>query len=93
MNGFGYISVLHALATKASIRTENGTRKRDSEEPANSPVYSGGQLGKHKIIGVGPGFITENFQRSRQNIDEIVLVEDEAAFDCAGRSLAAKAFW
>ena len=51
-------------------------------EPAASPVYSGGKQGEHKIIGVGPGFVTDNFRRSQQNMDEIVTVEDEAAYEC-----------
>lgn len=50
-------------------------------EPASSPVYSGGEQGKHKIIGIGPGFITENFQRSRSNLDELLLVEDGTAYE------------
>lgn len=54
-------------------------------EPAASPVYSGGQQGKHRIIGIGPGFITENFERSRHNLDEIVTVEDEDAFGMVRR--------
>ncbi len=54
-------------------------------EPAASPVYSGGKQGKHKITGVGPGFVTENFERSRHNLDEIMLVESETAFDWARR--------
>lgn len=58
-------------------------------EPAASPVYSGGKQGMHKITGVGPGFITDNFKRSQQYLDEIVLVEDEAAYDCA-RQIARK---
>lgn len=54
-------------------------------EPASSPVYSGGKQGKHKIIGIGPGFVTENFKRSQPNMDEIMLVEDEVSYDCARR--------
>jgi cysteine synthase len=54
-------------------------------EPEASPVYSGGDQGKHKLIGVGPGFVTENFERSRRNLDEIVLVPDDAAFACTRR--------
>jgi len=50
-------------------------------EPASSPVYSGGEQGKHRIIGVGPGFQTDNFKRSLSNMDELILVPDEAAFD------------
>ena len=48
-------------------------------EPESSPVYSGGEQGKHKIIGIGPGFQTDNFLRSKQNIDDLILVPDEAA--------------
>ncbi|MHC4663095.1 MAG: PLP-dependent cysteine synthase family protein [Planctomycetota bacterium] len=51
-------------------------------EPAASPVYSGGAQGKHKLIGVGPGFVTDNFKRSERNIDELILVEDEASYNC-----------
>lgn len=52
-------------------------------EPASSPVYSGGKQGKHKLIGIGPGFITDNFKRSQDNIDEIILVENETAYEYA----------
>lgn len=50
-------------------------------EPAGSPVYNGGQQGKHKIIGVGPGFVTQNFLRSKHNMDELIHVTDEIAFN------------
>jgi cysteine synthase A len=52
-------------------------------EPTSSPVYSGGEQGKHKIIGIGPGFITDNFKRSQKNIDELFLVDDDTAFEWA----------
>jgi cysteine synthase len=54
-------------------------------EPATSPVYSGGLQGKHKIIGIGPGFVTDNFKRSEKNLDELMHVEDETAYDWARR--------
>ena len=50
-------------------------------EPASSPVYSGGEQGKHKLIGIGPGFVTDNFKRSKKNLDELILVEDETAYE------------
>jgi len=50
-------------------------------EPASSPVYSGGKQGKHKLIGIGPGFITDNFKRSQHNLDELLLVENETAYE------------
>jgi cysteine synthase A len=49
-------------------------------EPAASPVYGGGKMGKHRLVGIGPGFITENFKRGRERLDELVPVPDEAAF-------------
>jgi len=50
-------------------------------EPQSSPVYSGGAQGHHKLLGIGPGFITENFRRSQENKDELILVPDEAGFE------------
>ena len=34
----------------------------------------------NKLIGIGPGFVTDNFKRSQKNLDELMLVEDEAAY-------------
>lgn len=52
-------------------------------EPASSPVYSGGEQGEHKLIGIGPGFVTDNFKRSQDNLDEIILVPDAKAYEYA----------
>jgi cysteine synthase A len=49
-------------------------------EPAASPVYSGGAMGKHKLVGIGPGFVPDNFERARERVDEILLVRDDDAF-------------
>jgi len=50
-------------------------------EPSGSPVISGGQPGKHKIAGIGAGFIPEVL--NREIIDEIFQVRDEDAFETA----------
>ena len=49
-------------------------------EPETSPVFAGGAQGQHKIIGVGPGFITDNFRRSQDNLDALIHVPDETAY-------------
>lgn len=54
-------------------------------EPAASPVYSGGAMGRHKLIGIGPGFVTDNFERGRERLDELLLVPDQAAADMTRR--------
>jgi len=56
-------------------------------EPANSPVLSGGEPGKHKIPGIGAGFVPEVLDRDL--IDEVITVSDEDAWEYA-RHLAQK---
>lgn len=46
-------------------------------EPLNSPVISGGEPGKHKIQGIGAGFIPENYDHSL--VDGVLHVSDEDA--------------
>ncbi len=46
-------------------------------EPAGSPVLSGGSPGKHKIQGIGAGFVPEVLNTDA--IDEIIQVTDENA--------------
>lgn len=52
-------------------------------EPANSPVLSGGEPGKHKIPGIGAGFKPEVLDLDL--IDQVVTVEDEEAWEFARR--------
>ena len=50
-------------------------------EPASSPVLSEGVSGPHKIQGIGAGFIPKVMRMDI--VDEVIPVENEAAFDKA----------
>jgi cysteine synthase A len=69
------------------IKAQNPDFQAIAVEPKNSPVISGGQPGKHRIQGIGAGFIPKNLDTSV--VDDVVLVDDEDAFE-AGRQLASQ---
>jgi len=56
-------------------------------EPASSRVLSGGQPGKHKIQGIGAGFVPDVL--NRDVYDEVITVSDEDAMETS-RQMAAK---
>ena len=67
------------------LKKQNPNFKAIAVEPKHSPVISGGQPGKHRIQGIGAGFIPKNLDTSL--IDEVIQVDDEDAF-AWGRRLA-----
>ncbi len=52
-------------------------------EPAESPVFSGGKAGPHKIQGIGAGFIPEVF--NRKVVDRFIPVSYDDARNAARR--------
>ncbi len=67
------------------IKKLNPNFKAIAVEPKHSPVISGGQPGKHRIQGIGAGFVPKNLDTSI--VDEVITVDDEDAFEW-GRRLA-----
>lgn len=67
------------------LKSKNPDVKVIAVEPAASPVLSKGTPGPHKIQGIGAGFVPEVLNTSIY--DEIITVENEAAFE-AGRALS-----
>ncbi|MGN0507138.1 MAG: cysteine synthase A [Lachnospiraceae bacterium] len=60
------------------LKEQNPNVKIVAVEPASSPVLSKGESGPHKIQGIGAGFVPDTLNRGV--LDEIVTVENEAAF-------------
>ncbi len=54
-------------------------------EPAASPVLTTGQAGKHKIQGIGAGFVPETY--NPDVVDQVLTVTDEQAYE-SSRTLA-----
>ncbi len=69
------------------IKQQNPQFKAIAVEPKHSPVIGGGSPGKHRIQGIGAGFIPGNLDTSI--VDEVVTVDDDDAFEW-GRHLANK---
>ena len=67
------------------LKSKNPNVKIIAVEPAASPVLSKGTPGPHKIQGIGAGFVPDVLNTSIY--DEIITVENEAAFE-VGRELS-----
>jgi cysteine synthase A len=52
-------------------------------EPAGAAVLSGGPAGKHQMPGIGVGFVPAVLNRAV--VDEVSVVTDDEAFECARR--------
>ena len=67
------------------LKSQNPNVKVVAVEHADSPVLSKGVAGPHKIQGIGAGFVPKTL--NTHVYDEIITVENEAAFE-AGREIA-----
>lgn len=67
------------------LRSKNPKVKIVAVEPSASPILSRGIAGPHKIQGIGAGFVPDVL--NTQIYDEVITVDNEAAFD-ASRTLA-----
>lgn len=73
--------------TGRALKKHNPSVRVVAVEPAGSPVLSTGVPGKHRIQGIGAGFVPATFDAAA--VDAIVTVEDEEAF-AGARQLAAR---
>lgn len=60
------------------FKQKDDTIKIIGVEPVNSPIITKGKAGKHKIQGIGAGFIPEILNLNF--VDEVITVSDEAAY-------------
>ena len=67
--------------TGRALKVHNPAIKVVAVEPASSPVLSGGKPGPHKIQGIGAGFVPATYDAAV--VDEVMTVENEAAFEAA----------
>lgn len=65
------------------LKKMNPDFKAFAVEPVTSPVISGGEPGKHRIQGIGAGFVPKNLDTSI--VDEVIKVSDEEAFEWGQR--------
>ena len=73
--------------TGKALKARKASVKVVAVEPASSAVLSTGIPGKHKIQGIGAGFVPQTYNAAV--VDEVLPVEDNEAI-AASRSLASK---
>lgn len=65
------------------LKSRKPSLKVVAVEPTGSPVLSGGKPGKHRIEGIGAGFVPDVLRLDL--IDEVIMVSDEEAITMTGR--------
>ena len=69
------------------LKSKKDSVKIIAIEPADSPVFSGGEKGAHKLQGLAPGFVPSIL--NTQIYDEVITVSTEDAFATA-RAMASQ---
>lgn len=69
------------------LKQKNPNIKIVAVEPADSPVFSGGEKGSHKLQGLAPGFVPSILNTAIY--DEVITVTTQNAFDTA-RAMASQ---
>lgn len=72
-----------ATGTGEVVKRELKSLKLFAVEPADSPVFSGGRAGPHKIQGIGAGFVPEIF--NKDVVDRFMPVSYDDARNAAHR--------
>ena len=67
------------------LKKMNPNFKAIAVEPKQSPVISGGQPGKHRIQGIGAGFIPKNLDMTL--LDGVIQISKDEAFAYARRAV------
>ena len=75
ISGVGTAGTLSGVGKR--LREESPNTKIIAVEPADSPVLSGGEPGKHIIQGIGAGFIPGNY--NAKYADEIIKISTDEA--------------
>lgn len=75
ISGVGTAGTLSGVGKR--LRKESPNTKIIAVEPADSPVLSGGEPGKHIIQGIGAGFIPGNYDA--KYADEIIKISTDEA--------------
>ncbi len=71
--------------TGKALKSHNPAVKVVAVEPATSAVLSTGVAGKHKIQGIGAGFVPDTY--NAEVVDKVMTITDDEAFEGA-RALA-----
>ncbi|MGN0228891.1 MAG: cysteine synthase A [Muribaculaceae bacterium] len=71
--------------TGKALKSHNPAVKVVAVEPATSAVLSTGVAGKHKIQGIGAGFVPDTY--NAEVVDRVMIITDDEAFEGA-RALA-----